>query len=134
MKSGDPASSTTTRSSGASAQNACDAAEEPAGSEAVSMTEVHRWAHAPARVPDAEGSTYYTPVVALFHEVCAGLRKAEAASGGLTAIGIDSWGVDYGLIGDGGRLARVGGDGDVDDALAVGDGGLGHLREGHDLA
>lgn len=74
--------------------------------EAVSMTEVHRWANAPARVPDAEGSTYYTPVVALFHEVCAGLRKAEAASGGLTAIGIDSWGVDYGLIGDGGRLAH----------------------------
>lgn len=72
----------------------------------AAMTEVHRFANAPARVPDGEGSTYYTPVVALFEEVCRGLRKADAEAGGLTAIGIDSWGVDYGLIGQGGRLAH----------------------------
>lgn len=72
----------------------------------ISMTEVHRFGNGPARVPDAEGSTYYTPVVALFQEVCAGIRKAASIAGGLAAIGIDSWGVDYGLLGPGGRLSH----------------------------
>ncbi|HVW44083.1 MAG TPA: rhamnulokinase family protein, partial [Amycolatopsis sp.] len=60
------------------------------------LTEVHRFPNRPVRV----GGTLYWDVLALYQGVLDGLRKA----GPVNAIGIDTWGVDYGLLGTDGTL------------------------------
>lgn len=79
------------------------------GVPAVELHEVHRFANAPVEL--AEGGTVglHWDVVGLYQQVLLGLRRAgeEAAARGLPApasIGIDSWAVDYGLLGADGAL------------------------------
>src|SRR5215469_2931963 len=55
--------------------------------------EVHRFHNAPVNVL----GTLQTDILRLYGEVLAGLRSAGRA-GELNSIGIDSWGVDYGLL------------------------------------
>lgn len=65
----------------------------------ITLNEVHRFDNSPVML----GGTYYWDVLRLFHEIKQGILAAKAA-GGFDTIGIDTWGVDFGLIGKDGRL------------------------------
>ncbi|MFT3888964.1 MAG: FGGY-family carbohydrate kinase [Arachnia sp.] len=67
----------------------------------LTLTEVHRFSTAAERTPD--GLRLDAP--ALFARIQEGIGKAMAlADGDVSALGIDSWAVDYGLIGDDGLV------------------------------
>jgi rhamnulokinase len=61
---------------------------------------VHRYPHQPVRAPD--GSLRWD-WARLMSEVDVGLERARE-QGPLASIGVDTWGVDYGLLGDDGQL------------------------------
>lgn len=65
----------------------------------ITLQEVHRFSNDPVSV----GGTVYWDVLRLFHEIKQGIIKARMA-GGFDSIGIDTWGVDFGLIDSEGRL------------------------------
>jgi len=65
----------------------------------LTLAEVHRFANVPVRV----GGTLHWDILRLYGDVLDGLRAA-AAPGGLASVGIDSWGVDYGLLDSSGAL------------------------------
>jgi rhamnulokinase len=65
----------------------------------LAVRELHRWANAPV----SAGGTLHTDVLALYAGVLGGLRLAGRA-GGVAAVGIDGWGVDYGLLDSDGAL------------------------------
>lgn len=69
------------------------------GAGALALREVHRFASAPVTV----AGTMYTDVLRLYAEVLEGLRKA-AATAEIASVGVDSWGVDYGLLDADGAL------------------------------
>ena len=66
----------------------------------LELTEVHRFANEPVRLPDG----LHWDILRLYREVLAGLRIAAQAAEGLVSIGIDSWGVDHGLLDEAGSL------------------------------
>ena len=67
----------------------------------LSLEEVHRFANGPVRI----GDHLHWDILRLWDEVQAGLRlSAERVGGGLSGIGIDTWGVDYGLLDSADRL------------------------------
>lgn len=61
--------------------------------DSLKLQEVHRFPNEPVFM---SGHLYWD-VPRLLHEMKAGLRKAQAM-GGFDSIGIDTWGVDYGLL------------------------------------
>src|SRR5215470_11743593 len=61
---------------------------------AVALEEVHRFPNRPVRV---RGHLFWD-VLDLWHEVLAGLRRARQVAGTLDSVGVDTWGVDYGLV------------------------------------
>ncbi len=65
----------------------------------IELTEVHRFSNDPVLV----NGTLYWDVLRLFHEIKQGIVKANLA-GGFESIGIDTWGVDFGLLDQEGRL------------------------------
>ena len=65
----------------------------------LTMEEIHRFSNDPVSV----NGTLYWDVLRLFHEIKQGMLKAKAA-GGFDAVGIDTWGVDFGLLDKDGRL------------------------------
>lgn len=65
----------------------------------IRMEEIHRFSNDPVTV----GGRMYWDVLRLFFEIKAGITKAVTA-GGFDAVSIDTWGVDYGLIGTNGQL------------------------------
>lgn len=65
------------------------------------LTEVHRFANEPVREPDG----LHWDIRSLYEEVLVGLRKAERSVGPLLSIGVDTWGVDFGLFDTNGRLS-----------------------------
>lgn len=65
----------------------------------VTLEEVHRFSNDPVVV----NGVMYWDVLRLFHEIKQGIIKAKNA-GGFDSIGIDTWGVDFGLIDKNGRL------------------------------
>ena len=65
----------------------------------IVMTEIHRFSNDPVMM----NGRMYWDVLRLFFEIKSGITKALAA-GGFDAIGIDTWGVDFGLIDKRGRL------------------------------
>ncbi len=67
--------------------------------EKIQMEEIHRFANDPVEV----GGVFYWDVLRLFHEIKQGITKAVHA-GGFDAIGIDTWGVDFGLLDKHGHL------------------------------
>jgi len=69
------------------------------GAGRLDLREAHRFANRPVTA----GGTIYTDVLHLYAEVLDGLRLAGAA-GPLASVGIDSWGVDFGLLDAGGAL------------------------------
>jgi len=67
----------------------------------VDLREVHRFANRPVRTPDG----LHWNVLQLFDEILAGIERALTTTRGeIVSIGVDSWGVDYGLFDEGGRL------------------------------
>ncbi len=67
----------------------------------LALREIHRFANGPVRI----GDRLHWPLLGLWREVLDGLRLAGQHYGGrVTSIGVDSWGVDYGLLGPGDEL------------------------------
>ncbi len=67
--------------------------------EKITLEEVHRFSNDPVSV----GGTVYWDVLRLFYEIKQGIVKAKI-TGGFDSIGIDTWGVDFGLIDSEGKL------------------------------
>jgi len=61
--------------------------------------EVHRFPNVPVHLPDA----LYWDVLRIFNEIRLGLRIA-AASDEIASVAVDTWGVDFGLLDERGRL------------------------------
>src|SRR5579871_4731878 len=67
----------------------------------VRLEPVHRFANVPVRTPDG----LHWDVLRLYAEVLTGLELVARAYGSrVKGVGVDSWGVDYGLIDAAGRL------------------------------
>ena len=67
--------------------------------EKIALEEIHRFSNDPVKV----NGTFYWDVLRLFHEIKQGILKAKA-KGGFDSIGIDTWGVDFGLFDKNGKL------------------------------
>src|SRR6266850_8558134 len=61
---------------------------------------VHRFPNGAVQTLD----TMHWDVLRLFGEMVTGLRKAHADQGELASMGVDTWGVDFALLGRGGTL------------------------------
>jgi rhamnulokinase len=69
----------------------------------LGLTEVHRFPNTFRSI----GAHDYWDIAGLWHEIQTGLRKAAAAlprGASLASVGVDTWGVDYALVNDAGRL------------------------------
>lgn len=64
------------------------------------LDEIHRFANRPVRL----GGTIYWDFLSLFAEMKTGLQKAVDKGYRIRSIGIDTWGVDFGLIDKAGHL------------------------------
>ena len=67
--------------------------------EKITLEETHRFTNDPVEVR----GTIYWDILRLFYEVKQGLVKAKSA-GGFDSVGVDTWGVDFGLIDEFGCL------------------------------
>jgi rhamnulokinase len=65
--------------------------------ERLTLEEVHRFPNGPVRMLD----TLHWDVLRLFDEMKLALGKAAAEWPGLEGVGVDTWGVDFGLVGKG---------------------------------
>ena len=63
----------------------------------LTLEEVHRFPNGPVRMLD----TLHWDTPRLFEEIKAALRKAASGGARLEGIGLDTWGVDFGLVGRG---------------------------------
>ncbi|HVL53833.1 MAG TPA: FGGY family carbohydrate kinase, partial [Vitreimonas sp.] len=70
------------------------------GRNVLELTEVHRFENEPVRVTDG----LHWDILRIHHELLAGLRRAGRVARDLVSVGIDSWGVDYGLLDASGAL------------------------------
>lgn len=68
--------------------------------ERLRLEVVHRFPNGPVRTLDS----LHWDVLRLYGEMLAALRKCQAEQGGLDGIGVDTWGVDFALLGKGGTL------------------------------
>jgi len=67
----------------------------------LQLSEIHRFENGPVYVNDH----MYWDVLGLWHQIQTGLRAAGARFGGeLRSLGVDTWGVDFGLLGRGDEL------------------------------
>jgi rhamnulokinase len=67
----------------------------------VELEELHRFANLPVRTPDG----WHWDALGIYREILAGLRLARERYGqAIDGVGVDSWGVDYGLLDAAGRL------------------------------
>jgi len=65
----------------------------------VEMQEIHRWPNRPVRL----AGTLYWDVPFLFGEIIEGLRRCAEAGIDPEGISVDTWGVDFGLLGKDGK-------------------------------
>src|SRR5712671_5399023 len=61
---------------------------------------VHRFGNGPVRTLD----TLHWDVLRLHGDILAACRKCAAEQGGVDGLGVDTWGVDFALLGRGGTL------------------------------
>lgn len=61
----------------------------------LTLDEVHRFANEPVMTE----TYFYWDTLRLFHELKEGIKKAKQKYGRIDSIGIDTWGVDYAMIG-----------------------------------
>ncbi|MGL5810249.1 MAG: rhamnulokinase, partial [Nocardioides sp.] len=77
------------------------------GPDRLELHEAHRFGHAPVKLIEGERSGLHWDISCLYAEVTRGLRAAVKAlrpGERLDGIGIDTWGVDYGLLDGAGML------------------------------
>lgn len=76
--------------------------------EKISLGEMHRFANEPVILNGKDRSTMYWDFLRLFHELKTGITRAGIMQGrsgaDISSIGVDTWGVDYGLLGRDGML------------------------------
>jgi rhamnulokinase len=70
------------------------------GPSLLELSEAHRFPNEPVRLPDG----LHWDILRLYQEVLRGLCSAATAADGIASVGVDSWGVDYGLLDRGGAL------------------------------
>ena len=68
-------------------------------SKRITLEEVHRFSNDPVQM----GGSFYWDFLRLYFEMLKGLKKASSRSK-LTSMGIDTWGVDFGLLDANGNL------------------------------
>jgi len=73
------------------------------GDGSLELEEIHRFPNTPVSLPHG----VHWNLVGLFDQMRAGLGMAAASDGPIEGIGIDTWGVDYGLLDGGGRLLGI---------------------------
>lgn len=66
----------------------------------IELAELHRFVNTPVELPTG----LYWDTLRLFHEICSGIRAAGKVCRELDGIAIDTWGVDFGLLGADGEL------------------------------
>lgn len=66
----------------------------------LELSEIRRFPNDPVRIADG----LHWDILRLYREVLTGLRQATRGADGLVSIGVDSWGVDYGLLDEAGSL------------------------------
>jgi rhamnulokinase len=66
----------------------------------LELKELHRFANVPVRLPTG----LYWDTLGLFREMCGGIREAAKQVEALDGIAVDTWGVDFGLLGPDGSL------------------------------
>ena len=72
------------------------------GGGAIELEEVHRFSNGP--VAGADG--VFWDIEGLFESMLEGMRRVAARGVAVRAIGIDTWGVDFALLDDSGRLLK----------------------------
>lgn len=70
------------------------------GPDTLQLEELHRFPNEPVALPDA----LHWDAPGLYREVLTGLAKAARAAPETASVGVDSWGVDYGLVDVDGQL------------------------------
>ena len=68
--------------------------------ERMSIEEIHRFPNTPVKLVDG----MHWDVLRIFAEVKEGLKKATGEAGRIESLGVDSWGVDFGLLDRSGSL------------------------------
>jgi rhamnulokinase len=66
----------------------------------LELRELRRFPNEPVALPTG----LYWDTLRLFHEIVSGLRDAGRVAPRLDGVGIDTWGVDFGLLGSDGAL------------------------------
>jgi len=66
----------------------------------LALQDVHRFPNSPAATLD----TMHWDVLSLYNEMLTGMRKCAGQFGGVDSVGVDTWGVDFALLGRGGTL------------------------------
>ena len=69
----------------------------------VTLEEVHRFPNDPVMM---RGHRFWN-ILSLWNETLVGLRKAKMLAGTLDSIGVDTWGIDYGLVDQHGFLQGI---------------------------
>jgi rhamnulokinase len=73
--------------------------------ERLALDDVHRFPNGPTQLPTAYGASLFWDILRLFGEIKEGLAKAVSCCGGdLVSLGLDTWGVDFGLLDKAGVL------------------------------
>lgn len=70
----------------------------------IVLSELHRFPNIAVRVPHKKGETFHWDTFRLWHEIQTGIGKGVAEGKPAAGIGIDTWGVDYGLLNEDGVL------------------------------
>ena len=60
----------------------------------LSLEEIHRFSNDPVMV----GKTFYWDILRLLHEIKTGISKANLTGTKFDSLGIDAWGVDFGML------------------------------------
>ena len=71
----------------------------------ITLTETRRFTNGAIPLPTSQGERLYWDVLHLWNEIREGLLAAVRDVGPLSAVGVDTWAVDYGLVRDSGVLA-----------------------------
>lgn len=66
----------------------------------LELSELHRFSNDPVML----GHTYYWDILRLLHEIKTGISRAHLSGARFDSLGVDTWGVDFGLLRPDGRL------------------------------
>lgn len=69
----------------------------------IELNELHRFANTPVQLPTG----LYWDSLRLYHEMCEGIRIGGKSVDEIDGIAIDTWGVDFGLLGADGELLHI---------------------------